>query len=118
MDFDGFYLSYASACRGGFPPSLSPSVHHLMKHYSPEFYLRIVLQQRVGLWRTGVYVMQMCPGIPAHMTPCRRCEKKPQTPALKSTSVSNNNVLYVTCFYVGKYAEKKKKASHFFEKHL
>lgn len=38
MAFDGFYLSYASAS----PPLLSPSVRHVMKHYSPEFYLRIV----------------------------------------------------------------------------
>ena len=57
------------------PPLLSPSVRHVMKHYSPEFYLRIVLRQRVALWTTGVYVMQMCPGIPAHMTLCRRCER-------------------------------------------
>lgn len=28
--------------------------------------------------------------------------EKPQTPAIKSTSVSNNNVLHVTRFYVGK----------------
>lgn len=32
--------------------------------------------------------------------------KKPQTLALKSTSVSNNNVLYLTCFYVEKYVKK------------
>lgn len=75
MGLDGFYLSYASVCLLSFPPSLSPSVHHVMKHYSPEFNSRFVLQQRVGLWRTGVYVMQMCPGIPAHMTLCRRCER-------------------------------------------
>lgn len=75
MRLDGFYLSYASVCLPSSPASLSPSVHHVMKHYSPEFHLCIVLQRRVGLWRTGVYVMQMCPGIPAHMTLCRRCER-------------------------------------------
>lgn len=56
-------------------PSPSPSVHHAMKHYSPEFYLDIVLRRCVGLWRTGVYVVQTCTGIPAHMTLCRRCER-------------------------------------------
>lgn len=45
--------------------------------------------------------------------------KKPQTPAIKSTSVSNNNVLYVTRFYVGKYVGEKKTMHHSsFEKHL
>lgn len=75
MGLDGFYLSYASVRLPGSPPLLSPSVHHVMKHYSPEFHLCIVLQRHVGFWRTGVYVMQMCPGIPAHMTLCRRCER-------------------------------------------
>lgn len=31
---------------------------------------------------------------------------KPPTPAIKSTSVSNNNVLYVTHFDAGKYVKK------------
>ena len=35
--------------------------------------------------------------------------EKPQTPAIKSTSVSNNNVLYVTRFYVGKICGEKKR---------
>lgn len=77
MALDGFYLSYASAR----PPSLplSPSVRHIMKHYSPEFHSRVALQWCVLMGGqgggTGVYVMQMCPGIPAHMTLCRRCER-------------------------------------------
>lgn len=39
--------------------------------------------------------------------------KKPQTLAIKSTSVSNNNVLYVTRLYVGgEICGKKKKTMH------
>lgn len=61
MGFDGFYLSNASLCLRSYPSWLSPSVRHVMKHYSGEFYLRIVLQWRLGLGRTGVYVMQIRP---------------------------------------------------------
>lgn len=38
--------------------------------------------------------------------------KKPQTPAITSTSVSNNNVLHVTRFYVEKYVKKKQTVHH------
>lgn len=49
MGFDGFYLNNAPLWARSYPSSLSPSVHHVMKHYSHEFYLHIVLQRRVGL---------------------------------------------------------------------
>lgn len=45
MGLDGFYLSYASGRLPSLPSlSLSPSVHHIMKHYSPEFHWCVVLQ--------------------------------------------------------------------------
>lgn len=42
--------------------------------------------------------------------------EKPQTPVIKSTSVSNNNVLYVTRFYVRKICEKNNTSQFLWKK--
>lgn len=97
MGLDGFYLSYASGRLPSLPSLLlSPSVRHVMKHYSPEFHSCVLFQCALLQGGTGVYVMQMCRGYPCAHDIASALWKTPQTPVIKSTSASNNNVLHLT----------------------
>lgn len=97
MGLDGFYLSYASRRLPSLPSLLlSPSVRHVMKHYSPEFHSCVLFQCALLQGGTGVYVMQMCRGYPCAHDIASALWKTPQTPVIKSTSASNNNVLHLT----------------------
>lgn len=80
MALDGFYLSYAF----GLVPL--PLVFTFCSSCNETLLSRVSLMCVVLQWcvhlqgggggGTGVYVMQMCPGIPACMTSCRRCESQ------------------------------------------
>lgn len=112
MGLDGFYLSYASGRLSSLPSlSLSPSVRHVMKHYSPEFHSCVVLQWCVLLQGGDRCVCH------ANVSwyPCAHdivstLWKKPQTPVIKSTSASNNNVLHLTL--CGENMWEKKQQMH------
>ena len=119
MDLDGFYLSYASVC----VPRL-PSLALTFCSSCNETLLSWI--SLVCCVTTSCWIVEdrcVCHAnvswYPSAYDIVSTLWKKPQTPAIKSTSVSNNNVLHMTLFYVGGNMWKKEPSvSQFFEKHL
>lgn len=112
MGLDGFYLSYASVCLAGSPPF----TFTFCSSCSETVLSRVSLVHCVSVVSVACWIAEdrcVCHAnvswYPRAYDIVSTLWKKPQTLAIKSTSVSNNNVLYVTRLYVGEICGGEKK---------